>query len=124
MGQKYGADFKNWKFWPNTLLCHKLMAEANKKGKSNEVLEEIFKYCYEMGKNVSLDETLNEIGNKFNITNWNNDENMKLVLKDEKIGKNQYGIGGVPFFIFKNDEVVEGAAKPEIFLNALKQALD
>ena len=124
MGQKYGADFKNWKFWPNTLLCHKLMAEANKKGKSNEVLEEIFKYCYEMGKNVSLEETLNEIGNKFNITNWNNDENMKLILKDEKIGKNRYGIGGVPFFIFPNDEVIEGAAKPESFINALKQAAE
>ena len=38
------------------------MAEANKKGKGNEVLEEIFKYCYENGKNVSLENTLNEIG--------------------------------------------------------------
>ena len=100
------------------------MAEANKKGKGNEVLEEIFKYCYENGKNVSLENTLNEIGKKYGIEEWNNDENLKKVLKDEKIGKNQFGIGGVPFFIFPNDEVVEGAAKPEIFLNALKQALD
>ena len=77
-----------------------------------------------MGKNVSLENTLNEIGKKYGIEEWNNDENLKKVLKDEKIGKNQYGIGGVPFFIFPNDEVVEGAAKPEIFLNALEQALD
>ena len=54
----------------------------------------------------------------------NNDENMKLILKDEKIGKNRYGIGGVPFFIFPNDEVIEGAAKPESFINALKQATE
>ncbi len=71
-----------------------------------------------------MENTLNEIGKKYGIEEWNNDENLKKVLKDEKIGKNQYGIGGVPFFIFPNDEVVEGAAKPEIFLNALKQALD
>ena len=119
IGQKYGANFKNWKIWPNTLLCHKLIAEANKKGKGNEVLEEIFKYCYEMGENVSLENTLNKIGNKFGIKDWNNEENMKLVLKDEKIGKNKYGIDGVPYFIFPNDEVIEGASKPESFINAL-----
>ena len=124
MGKKYGANFSNWKIWPNTLLCHKLMAEANKRGKANEVLEELFKYCYEMGKNVSIENVLNEIGNKFGIEGWNNDENLKKVLKDEKIGKNQYGVSGVPFFIFPNDEVVEGAAKPEVFLNALIQTLD
>ena len=124
MGKKYGANFSDWKIWPNTLLSHKLMAEANKRGKGNEVLEEIFKYCYEMGKNVSSENVLNEIGKKFGIEEWNNDENLKKVLKDEKIGKNQYGISGVPFFIFPNDEVVEGAAKPEVFLNALIQALD
>lgn len=124
MGKKYGANFSNWKIWPNTLLSHKLMAEANKKGKGNEVLDEIFKYCYEMGKNVSIESTLDEIGNKFGIKNWNNDENLKLVLKDEKIGKNQYGIGGVPFFIFPNDEVIEGAAEDKTFLNALIQAME
>ena len=124
MGKKYGANFSNWKIWPNTLLSHKLMAEANKKGKGNEVLEELFKYCYEMGKNVSMENILDEIGNKFGIKNWNNDENLKLVLKDEKIGKNHYGIGGVPFFIFPNDEVIEGAAEDKTFLNALIQAME
>ena len=124
MGKKYGANFSNWKIWPNTLLSHKLMAEANKKGKGNEVLDEIFKYCYEMGKNISIESTLDEIGNKFGIKNWNNDENLKLVLKDEKIGKNHYGIGGVPFFIFPNDEVIEGAAEDKTFLNALIQAME
>ena len=122
IGKKYGANFSDWKIWPNTLLSHKLMAEANKKGKGNEVLEELFKYCYEMGKNVSMENILDEIGNKFGIKNWNNDENLKLVLKDEKIGKKQYGIEGVPFFIFPNDEVIEGAADINKFLNALIQA--
>ena len=124
IGKKYGANFANWKIWPNTLLCHKLMAEAKKNNVGNEVLDEIFKYCYELGKNVSLESTLNEIGNKFGITNWNNEENLKMVMKDEKIGKNQYGIGGVPYFIFPNDEVVEGAANPQTFLNALIQAIE
>ena len=124
IGKKYGANFNDWKIWPNTLLGHKLIMEANKKGKGNEILEEVFKYCYEMGKNVSQEKTLNGIGNKFGITDWNNDENLKLVLLDEKKGKKQYGINGVPFFIFPNNEVIEGAAKPEMFLQALIQAVD
>ena len=124
VGKKFGANFENWKIWPNTLLCHKLMAEAKKQGKGCEVLDEIFKYCYELGKNVSDERILNEIANKFGITNWNNDENLEMVKKDEMIGKKKYGIGAVPYFIFPNDEVVEGASSPETFLNALIQAIE
>ena len=87
VGKKYGSNFDNWKIWPNTLLCHKLVAEAKKIGKGNEVLEEIFKYCYELGKNVSDENILNEIANKYGINNWNTDENLKLVKNDEIIGK-------------------------------------
>ena len=124
IGRQFGANFGNWKFWPNTLLCHKLMVEAKKLGKGTEVLDEIFKYCYELGKNVSDESILNEIANKFGINNWNNDENLKTVKKDEMIGKKKYGIGAVPYFIFPNDEVVEGASSPETFLNALIQAIE
>ena len=124
IGKKYGANFGNWKTWPNTLLCHKLIAEGKKINKSDEILDDIFIYCYELGKNVSLENTLNEIGNKYGIKYWNNDENMKSVMLDEKIGKKQYGISGVPFFIFPNDEVVEGAQSPEIFLQALEQSIN
>ena len=124
IGKQYGANFDNWKIWPNTLLCHILLAEAKKINKGNEVLDEIFNYCYELGKNVSLESTLNEIGNKYGIKNWNTQENLKIVVNDEKIGKKKYGIGAVPYFIFPNDEVVEGAASPEEFLNALIQAIE
>ena len=124
IGKKYGANFGNWKIWPNTLLCHKLMAEAKKVGKAGDVLDEIFKNCYELGKNVSLESSLNEIANKFGIANWNTEENLNLVKKDEIIGKKKYGIGAVPYFIFPNDEVVEGASSPETFLNALIQSIE
>ncbi len=124
IGKKYEANFKNWKIWPNTLLCHKLMEEGKKIGKANEILDELFKYCYELGKNVSLESTLNEIAKKYNINNWNNDENLNLVKKDEIIGKKKYGIRAVPYFIFPNDEVVEGASSPNTFLNALIQSIN
>ena len=86
-GKIFGANFSDWKFWPNTLLCHKLIAEAKKKKKGNEVLEEIFKYCYEMGKNVSDENILNEIGNKFGI---NNPEKLKDDLEGYNPGNDYY----------------------------------
>ena len=48
------------------------LAEAKKIGKGCKVLDEIFKYCYELGKNDSDKSALNEIANKFGINNWNN----------------------------------------------------
>ena len=97
--------------------------KIKKIGKSNEILDEIFKYCYELGKNVSLENTLNEIAVKFGLKNLNTNENMKSVILDEKIGKNKYGINGIPFFIFPNDEVIEGAESPENFLSALEKSI-
>ena len=123
-GKKYGCDFGNWKFWPNTTLCHKLVSAAKKVGKCNEVVEELFLSLYEQGKNVSIESTLNEVASKYGITGWNTEENLKLAKDDEKIGKKKYGIKEVPYFIFPNDEVVEGSSDPETFLKALEQAYD
>ncbi len=123
-GRKYGCQYANWKYWPNTLLCHKLIAEAKKVGKGNEIVEELFLALYEQGKNVSIESTLNEIANKFGITNWNTEENLKAAKNDELIGKKQYGIKSVPYFIFPDDEVVEGSSDPDTFLKALEKAYD
>ena len=93
-------------------------------GKCNEVVEDLFLSLYEQGKNVSIESTLNEVANKYGITDWNTEENLKLAKDDEKIGKKKYGIKEVPYFIFPNDEVVEGSSDPETFLKALEQAYD
>ena len=123
-GIKYGCKFGNWKFWPNTTLCHKLISESKKIGKCNEVVDELFLSLYEQGKNVSTESTLNEVANKFGISNWNTEENLKTAKNDENVGKKQYGIKSVPYYIFPNDEVVEGSSDPETFMKALELAYD
>ncbi len=32
-GRKFGCQYANWKYWPNTTLCHKLIYEAKKNRK-------------------------------------------------------------------------------------------
>ena len=79
-----------------------------------------------VGGQVSADQlvAITEVANKYGITDWNTEENLKLAKDDEKIGKKKYGIKEVPYFIFPNDEVVEGSSDPETFLKALEQAYD
>ena len=121
-GKKYGLKFANWKIWPNTVLCHTLIAAAAEVGKSKEVLEKIFESCYELGKNVSLESTLNEISNEFGIKDWNNKKNREKALNDDRYGKEELNIGGVPYFIFPNDKVINGAAAKQSFLIALNNS--
>ena len=121
-GKKYGLKFGNWKIWPNTILCHTLVSAAAEVGKANEVLEKIFESCYELGKNVSLESTLNEIANEFCIKDWNNKKNMEKALNDDRRGKDELRISGVPYFIFPNDKVINGAAAKSSFLNALNNS--
>lgn len=121
-GKQYGCNFGNWKTWPNTFLAHTLMAEAKKHNKGSEVLEDIFFEQYENGKNVSLESVLNEIGNKHGISGWNTNENQQKVNEDDTEGKQNRGISGVPYFIIGNNQtVIEGAASPNEFIQALKK---
>ena len=123
-GKKYGCEFAGWKFWPNSSLCHKLISEAKKVGKSLEIVDELFLMQYEQGKNVSIESTLNEVANKYGISNWNTEENLKTAKDDDKIGRKKYGISSVPFFIFPEDEVIVDNFDLETYKNALEQAFD
>ena len=60
--------------------------------KSEEILKECFLLTYENGENVSLENTINKIGNKFDITDWNNKNIEKEVLEEDMIAKDNYGI--------------------------------
>lgn len=122
-GKKIGCAFSNWKTWPNTFLAHCLIAEASKQNKGEEVLDEIFNYCYEQGENVSLKETLDKIAKKFELnSNWDCNENQTCVNNDDKVGKEEYGIGGVPFFMI-GKYALEGAQPPKAFLAALNRLI-
>lgn len=121
-GKKIGCNFANWKTWPNTFLGHSLVAAGTKIGKGEEVLDEIFKYCYEEGENVSLEETLNKIAKKFDIQNWNVNDNHKKVKIDDQTGKRTYDISGVPYFII-GKYVLEGAQPPKAFISTFNKLI-
>ena len=122
-GKKLGCNFSNWKFWPNTLLAHQLILKGKLNNKSEEILKECFLLTYEKGENVSLESVINKLGNKFNISDWNNKNVEKEVLEEDMIAKDNYGIGGVPLFKFEDGSILEGAQQPKVFEHILNKNL-
>lgn len=125
-GRKDGANFNDWKWWPNTLHAHQFVAFASENGvstaESNQVL---FESLYEEGENISLVDTLVAIGkNKLNLdetelrTYLEDEETAKQVKKEMSTGRSKYGISGVPFFIIDGNAV----DKPYAFSGAQPSA--
>lgn len=130
-GRKDGAAFQNWKWWPNTLKAHQLIHYATKyhgvdTSQSNSVL---FHAIYEEGLNVSLVDTLVQIGiTRLGIPQTKREElqsylennvGAKDVLREIQHGRSKYNISGVPFFIVgKNNDDGKTTSTPYGFSGA------
>ncbi|KAL3794942.1 hypothetical protein HJC23_004319 [Cyclotella cryptica] len=115
-GRLVGANFNNWKTWPNTLKCHQMIAyltdpnrNADNKPSTSECNAAIFDAMYECGENVSLVDTLVKIAtSRLGVsdsevnrlrTYLENDEGSREVVKEIQEGRKKYNIRGVPYFI-------------------------
>lgn len=123
-GRSVGANFNNWQIWPNTLRAHQLIdyitnPEGDRKaGEGRNILPStsecnaaIFHAMYECGANVSMVDTLVNIGvEKLGITNneiekeelrthLENNAGATAVMSEIQLGRKKYNIGGVPYFI-------------------------
>mmetsp|Transcript_53414 Transcript_53414/g.64380 ORF Transcript_53414/g.64380 Transcript_53414/m.64380 type:complete len:160 (-) Transcript_53414:417-896(-) len=136
-GAKCGAPFNNWKWWPNTLKAHQLVLFGEERGvhsdKTNEIL---FKAVYEEGKNISLVQTLVDIGTReMNLpaeelrAYLESNSGAREVEQTIRNGRDKYDISGVPFFIIgKNDGStpygLSGAQGTKTFLRVFNNLLN
>ena len=109
-GRKDGADFGDWKWWPNTSKAHQLIqfCESNGIASTDKVNALLFRAEYEKGENISLVDVLVKIGQEAGAkdglvddlkTYLTNDWGKAQVEQDIAVGRRKYGISGVPFFI-------------------------
>lgn len=134
-GRKVGANFSNWKTWPNTLKAHQLIAyvtnpsrQAENKPSTSDCNAAIFNAMYEEGMNISLVDTLVKIGTEcLGITedevsdlqsHLENNTGAKDVMKEIQTGRKRYNISGVPFFIVGAVEGESSVGKPYGFSGA------
>lgn len=141
-GRKDGANFGDWKWWPNTSKAHQLIqfCESNGIASTDRVNALLFRSEYEKGENISLVDVLVRIGQEASNENngsaddsvigdlkryLTNDEGRAQVEQDIALGRRRYGISGVPHFIVsaerKRPYGFSGAQSPETFVELFEE---
>mmetsp|Transcript_22264 Transcript_22264/g.33329 ORF Transcript_22264/g.33329 Transcript_22264/m.33329 type:complete len:187 (+) Transcript_22264:182-742(+) len=138
-GQKDGAEFKKWNWWPNTMKSHCLVKFAQERNgietsESNRVL---FNALYEEGKNISLLDVLIQIGKdelgleEGELRNYlENDMGVSDVKNEIRKGQRTYQISGVPYFIIGKEGSddppygLSGAQKQQTFTKVFEELSD
>jgi predicted DsbA family dithiol-disulfide isomerase len=113
----------------NTLLAHRLLHLAKRRGLQNQVKERLFKAYYTEGKNMGDVETLVELGeeeglNATEIRTVLQTDAYVLEVKQDQLRAEQIGVRGVPFFVFNNKYAVSGAQSAELFREVLEKLWD
>jgi predicted DsbA family dithiol-disulfide isomerase len=119
-GRKVGANFGNWRTWPNTLRAHQLIAYVTDRRRvvddrrapppsTSECNAAIFDAMYERGENVSLTETLVRIGTeRLGVadeevpdlrSHLETNAGAKDVIGEIQSGRRRHNIKGVPHFV-------------------------
>lgn len=113
----------------NTYKAHQLIQLAKTLGKGNEA-EEVFFYMYfTEGYNMDEEATIYEAANRLDISKEQvaallANDTMKSAFEKDLMEAQQFGISGVPFFIFDRKYAVSGAQNVEHFLGALTQSFN
>lgn len=142
-GQKDGASFSNWKWWPHTLKAHQLVQYAAEHHgvPTSQTNAAIFHAMYEEGKNVSFVETLVDIavedlkipaeGRNALRDYLERDEGAEQVKEEIRQGRSKYKISGVPLFIIEKvgedssrPYGLSGAQKSSTFLQVFEELLE
>lgn len=67
MGRKEGAPYANWRTWPNTTHCSRLLMLAEQHDLGEAVIGMLYRACYEEGENVSLRETVARVAREAGV---------------------------------------------------------
>lgn len=111
----------------NTFDAHRLLHLAGQHGKQGEAQERLFAAHFCEGKNIAdpvfLTETAANIGLDPAAAQQSlaSDAFAEAVRSDIQLAR-QFGINGVPFFVFDRQYAVSGTQDSSAFLSALQQA--
>jgi predicted DsbA family dithiol-disulfide isomerase len=128
-GSAIGLDYQfDQVVLANTVKAHQLLHEARIQGFQHEMEERLFEAHFVEGKNID-DVNI--------LVNLASEVGMNITALDVKILSGQYtteleadielaqqfGVRGVPFFVFDRKYAVSGAQEPETFLKTMEQVL-
>jgi predicted DsbA family dithiol-disulfide isomerase len=129
-GKEVGIDYHFEKTKVNnTFKAHCFLHFAADKGKQNEAKEILLKAYFTQGKNVDDLQLLLDLGEQlaFNRTELEDalsgNKYLNAVNSDMELARN-FGISGVPFFVFDRKYAVSGAQETTAFLQTLEKSFE
>jgi predicted DsbA family dithiol-disulfide isomerase len=128
MAQEAGLDFKlDQAVVANSFDAHQLSHLAAKKGKQNELEEKLFAAYFTQGQNIADHAVLAKMGEELGFDKQEvldalaSKRFASQVKADIALGA-EFGVRGVPFFVFDRKYAVSGAQASETFLEILEKA--
>ncbi|PSC68373.1 DSBA family thioredoxin domain containing [Micractinium conductrix] len=106
-----GAAFSDWRWWPDSMRAHQLLLLAQDQGKGRQAKEALLRATYEEGQNLFEVDALVAVGaalapqqtpdelRSYLQVGLEEDSGRAAVLADDKRGKRELDISGVPYFI-------------------------
>jgi predicted DsbA family dithiol-disulfide isomerase len=126
-GEGIAFDFARIERTPNTFTAHRLIWLAQKFGKQNEVVEELFRRYFIDGQDIGDDEVLIAAASECGIPSTTAREFLRsndgsAEVARETVVARRRGISGVPTFIVNDSLAVSGAQTPDALLAAFHRA--
>ena len=125
-GHEVGIDFAfdRMQRTPSTKLAHRLIWEAGRQGRQNEIVNRLFRAYFEEAQDIGEAEVLTKLAAEAGLDAagvaqaLGNTESLDAVSELANQGR-AMGIQGVPFFILLGKYGVSGAQPPEFWREAL-----
>lgn len=110
----------------NTRLAHRLYKYADEHGKGSEIMAALLDGYFTQGLNLADENTLIEIGLRFDLAKDDLKEALLSKKYDEMVQSDideaqSLGISSVPFFVVNQKYAISGGQPKEYFLEALTQ---
>lgn len=125
-GREVGIEFAfdRMQRTPNTRLAHRLIWEADRQGRQNEVVNRLFRGYFEEALDIGSADVLKQLASDAGLQAdgvtqaLSEPASLEAVVELEQQGY-RMGIQGVPFFIVSGKYGVSGAQPPEFWREAL-----
>jgi predicted DsbA family dithiol-disulfide isomerase len=111
----------------NSMQAHQLLHEAKIQGKQHVIKENLFQAYFELGKNIDDPQVLLELARDSGMDISATDQSIRTkkhwsTIQSDITQAQQFGVRGVPFFIFNRKFAVRGAQELDIFTQVLEEA--
>lgn len=126
-GEPYGIAFSPLRFLANTRLALEASEYAREKGKFAEMHTRLFEAYFLEGRNIGERQTILEIGRETGLNERElgnhlvNHTYFPRLQKARRLGQ-EYGVKGLPTFIFPGNQRIVGARSYETFREAAMAA--